>query len=108
MFQQPTMSWQPKEQTLLVQAVLQTSEGQRRYRERLMTLHGGLFKTESLQNRVNEIAARLRPILAADNPDALRDWEKEVAKLSAHIAERMKFLTEELALTAPATQGSSR
>jgi len=100
MFQQPTMSWQPKQQTLLVQAVLQTSEGQRRYRERFSTLHDGIFRTESVCQRVNEIAARIRPVLAADNPNGIEEWESEVSKLRKHIAERMKFLAEELTATA--------
>ena len=60
----------------------------------------GLFKTESLHKRVNEIAARLRPILEKDSPGTINDWEKEVAALREHIAARMKFLAEELAMTA--------
>jgi hypothetical protein len=84
-----------------VQAVLQTPEGQRRYRERITSLHAGLFKTESLHKRVDEIAARIRPVLAQDGAGPLHDWEKEVAQLRQHIAERMKFLGEELAAVAP-------
>src|SRR5947208_2917219 len=63
MFQQAqaAMPWQPKQQTLLVQAVLQTSEGQRRYRERLGSLLEGSFRPQLLCRRVNEIAARIRP-----------------------------------------------
>ena len=100
MFQQPTMSWRPQQQTLLVQAVLQTTEGQRRYRERFSALYDGPFKIDSLYKRVNDIAARIRPVLAVDNPDGIDEWEGEVTKLRKHIAERMKFLAEELTATA--------
>ena len=101
MFQQPAMAWQPTQQTLLVQAVLQTSEGQRRYREQISSLARELFTTESLQKRVGEIAARLRPVIAQDKPDVSKQWEKEVSGLREHIAERMKFLAGELPPSAP-------
>lgn len=101
MFQQPAMSWQPKQQTLLVQAVLQTSEGQRRYREHFTGLLKGPFKTETLQQRVDTLASRLRPVLAQDNARTAKEWEKEVGLLREHIAERIKHLTEELAAANP-------
>ena len=97
MFQQPAMSWQPRQQTLLVQAVMQTSEGQRRYRERILALREGIFQNELLQKRVDEIARRLRPILAEDQPSKVKEWEGEVNGLREHIAERMKHLAAEMA-----------
>jgi len=101
MFQQPAMPLQPKQQTLLTQAVLQTPEGQRRYRERLAELHAGVCKAEILHRRVDEIASRIRPALPHDGLDALQAWEQQVAGLHENIAARMKFISQELASTAP-------
>jgi spore coat protein H len=97
MFQQPTWSWRPTMSGLLTRAVLLTSEGQRRYRERMSTLLTNQFRVEILTNRVNEIAARIRPGITERNPPALKDWEQHVSGLRDRIVARLQNVSDQLA-----------
>jgi hypothetical protein len=82
---------------LLTRAVLLTSEGQKRYRERISSILTNQFRTEVFTNRVTEIAARIRPILAERNGAGLKDWEQQVSGLRERIIARQKSVTEQLA-----------
>lgn len=98
MWQQPTLSWRPTMQGLLIRAVLQTPEGQRRYRERLTALlTNEAFRVEHLTNRVNELAAVVRPALAQRAPATVKDFDAQAAGLRDRIAQRMKSLADQLA-----------
>jgi hypothetical protein len=97
MFQQPTWSWRPTMSGLLTRAVLLTAEGQRRYRERISTLLTNQFRAEILTNRVNEIAARIRPGIMARNPAGLTEWEQYVASLRERVAARLQHVGDQLA-----------
>jgi spore coat protein CotH len=96
MFQLPTMSWRPTMQGLLARAVLQTPQGQRAYRERFSELLTNHFRADQLANRVDAIAARLRPILESDGPQTAKEWEVQVGILKAHIAERIGSVSQQL------------
>jgi spore coat protein CotH len=97
MFQQPTWSWRPSMSGLLTRAVLLTSEGQRRYRERISSMLTNEFRVEILTNRLNEIAARLRPTIAERNASGLKDWEQHVSGLRERIVARLQSVSEQLA-----------
>ncbi|HMJ65002.1 MAG TPA: CotH kinase family protein, partial [Candidatus Binatia bacterium] len=96
MFQLTDMSWRPTMQGLVVRAVLHTPQGQRVYRERFSQLLTNSFRVEQLTNRVDEIAARIRPVLQADGPQIAKDWETDIAYLKRRISERMKNVSQQL------------
>ena len=93
MFQQPAWSWRPTMSGLLTRAVLLTGEGQRRYRERISSMLTNEFRVEVLTNRLNEVAARLRPSLAKRDPE----WEQNVDALRGRIVARLQSVSEQLA-----------
>ena len=97
MFQQPTWSWRPTMSGLLTRAVLLTSEGQRRYRDRISSVLTNEFRAEILTKRVAEIAARLRPIMAERNSSGLKDWEQQVSRLREQIVARLDSVSNQLA-----------
>jgi len=95
MFQLPTWSWRPSMPGLLTRAVLLTPQGQARYRERISNIVTNEGRAQVLTNRLNEIAARLRP--AIEKPADLKDWEQQVAALGERIVARLQNLSEQLA-----------
>lgn len=97
MFQQPTWSWRPTMSGLLARAVLLTGEGHRRYRERISTILANQFRVQILTNRVTEIAARLRPVIAERNARGLKEWEENVSVLRDRIVRRLQSVSDQLA-----------
>jgi len=71
----PATTITPHMKGLVARAVVETPEGRRRYLERMSLLLTNVFNVEPLTNRVEEMAARLRPLLAR-NPAALLNFEQ--------------------------------
>jgi spore coat protein CotH len=80
---------------LVARAVLDTPEGQRKYRERLAQLLAGPWKTETLHARLNELAARARPGLGKDAA-GVKAFDAAVAQLKERIAGRVKAVDAQL------------
>ncbi|MCX6904215.1 MAG: CotH kinase family protein [Verrucomicrobia bacterium] len=85
----------PECKGILARGVLESSEGQRLYRERMTKLLASAFKPEPLQSRVTDLAGKIRPALASD-PNEAKTFDLAVARLRETIAQRAKFLEEEL------------
>ncbi|HUR45525.1 MAG TPA: CotH kinase family protein [Candidatus Saccharimonadales bacterium] len=83
---------------LIARAILQTSEGRRRFKERLGVLYTNVFQVEALTNRLNQIQARIRPVLASINPGDASNHDGQadrIRQLVAQSASRIgKLLTE--------------
>jgi spore coat protein CotH len=86
---------QPDCKGMLARAVLDTGEGQRLYRERMTKLLGSAFKADVLQGRINDLAGKIRPA-AARTPEEGKVFETAVAQLRDTIAQRARFIEEEL------------
>ena len=97
MFSQPTWSWRPTMSGLLTRAILLTSEGQRRYRERISSMLTNHFRGEILTNRVNQIADSIRPVIAERNASGLKEWEQYVSGLREKIIAREQSVRTQLA-----------
>jgi spore coat protein H len=97
MFQVPTWSWRPSMPGLLARAVLLTPQGQTRYQERISIIATNEGRAQVLTNRLNEIAALLRPAIAERKAADLKDWERQVAGLRERIVARLQNLSEQLA-----------
>ena len=85
----------PECKGLVARGLLTAPEGQRLYRERMAKLLTTAFKVETLQARINDLAGRIRPVVARDPNDA-RAFDAAVARLREIVAQRAKFMDEEL------------
>jgi spore coat protein H len=93
MFWEPSGSILPnKMDGLVARALLTTTEGRKRYRQRLSTLVTNVFKVDVLTNRMNELQARIRPVLASISPDAARNHDGAVNNLRSQIVQRAQNL----------------
>jgi len=93
------MFWEPngpivpgKMDGLVARAVLTTTEGRKRYRQRVGTLFTNVFKVDVLTNRMNELQARIRPVLASISADAARNHDGAVNNLRNQIVQRVQNL----------------
>jgi spore coat protein H len=86
---------QPEIKGILARAVLETGEGQRLYRERMSKLLGSAFKADALQAKINDLAGKIRSA-AARNPDDGLVFDTAVSQLRDAIAQRARFIEEEL------------
>lgn len=98
MFVDPNYPIQPSSfNGLVAQGVIKTPEGRRRYRERLRVLVPKVFNLDVLTNRVNQLAAQIRPALAAYNAKAAQEFDGQAAAVRTRLIQReaslVKFLT---------------
>ncbi len=75
---------------LVAHALLETAEGQRRYRERVVQLLTNVFTAERLTNHLEQLRARLRPALQAISPEAARDYNHAAANLANAVMQRVQ------------------
>jgi spore coat protein H len=93
------MFWNPNERIvprphhaegLIARALLETSEGQKRYQDKATSLVASLFTMERLTNLLFQFRARLRPELAAYNADAARENDFAFTNLLHQVVARVQ------------------
>src|SRR5258706_4805069 len=92
-----TMPLFPRMEGMVARAVIQTPAGRQRYLERISQLMTNVFKVEALTNRVNHLAATIRPVIAERNSQAAKSHDREVAALEERIVQRAESLQQQLA-----------
>ncbi len=102
------MFWQadgpilPNMNGLVAQAVLKTPQGRQIYRERFEDIFTNIFQLSFLTNRVNELAALIRPALTnLHGANAGRDYDGQSKRMMDLIVARHAFLTKKLAEREP-------
>lgn len=90
----------PEWKGLVAGAVVETPEGKQRYRERMAKLLSGAASPAALQERIKELAAKIRPGLPAN--EAGKTFDAAVAKLIESLAKRVAYLDVELKKSPPA------
>ena len=102
------MFWEPRGsimtpnlEGLVARSVLEIPEGRIRYREKVATLLTNVFKVEALTNRMNQVQARIRPVLAAMSPDRAREHDEAVNRLREQIIRRIADITRQISLPEP-------
>jgi spore coat protein H len=93
----PTASIQPSMRGIVARAFMGSPEGRRLYFERLKELRATVFTEEALVSRAREIAASIRPTLAAYGDYLARHLDAEVDDLCHRIALRVRSVDEQLA-----------
>lgn len=87
---------------LLAQSILRTAEGRRLYRQRYSALFTNVYDVPRLTNRLAELEARIKPALAAHNPQAARDFVNHVRDVRQKIIARAEGIRRQLEQPPPA------
>ena len=84
---------------LVARAVLSTTEGRRRYLERVAQLYTNVFHADALIKRVDQLAAVINPAIAEYSSSSARRHEAAVEDLKRRIRMRDESLSRQLAAT---------
>ncbi len=87
----------PPMRGLIARVVMQMPEGRARYMARLGQLYTNVYQTDRILERMNELSARLRPLLAEGSIWSRPGQAHGVAELRRRIAERGKSIEAQLA-----------
>jgi len=99
MFARPTMPMVPVWQGIVANAFMETPEGQTLYQQEVTTLYTNTYKTEALVSRIDELAARVRPLLVEGHDVPPEEHDVLVALLRRQIIQRDKFISQQLTTT---------
>jgi spore coat protein H len=86
----------PEWKGLIAKAVLTTPLGQPQYLAKMSSLLGSAFKVSTLDARVSELAALIRPALSEHDSAAAKAFDEAIAKLRSRIANRASFIEQQL------------
>ena len=81
---------------VVAKAIGRTVEGRTRYNERLRELNQSIFNSERMTRRVREIAARIRPTLAAYGSTMASQHDLWVGDMILRIQQRTRSVTHQL------------
>ena len=81
---------------LVARAVLQTPGGHQRFRERLSQLYTNVFRTEVITHRLQQLSAKIGPLVEAQSSRRAAYFDREVEQLGQRIVERGQSLQEQL------------
>ena len=76
---------------LVAHALLETAEGQRLFRERAASLLTNVFTAERLTNHLNQLQARIRPVLEAISKDEAHNHNDAVNNLRNQMVQRARI-----------------
>jgi hypothetical protein len=93
LFGNPDAPWQPHMAGLVAKAVMETTEGNRRYRAAFAVLLTNIFRAPMLAGRVDQAVARLRPALTDAEFAGVKD---EAGHVKERIAQRQLSLRRQL------------
>jgi spore coat protein CotH len=86
----------PEWKGLVAKSLLDSSEGRAKYRERMATLLGTAFKTETINALIDKYSAVAKPALTGE---AAQKYDAALTQLRSRIAERIAFIQAEVART---------
>jgi spore coat protein H len=86
----------PEWKGLIARAILSTPSGQQKYLEKMSGLLAGVFRADTLQARIKELSATIRPALGESDSSAAKAFDDAVAKMCERIAKRATFIEQQL------------
>ena len=95
-FPKPDAPLLPEFKGLVAKAVLNTPEGKTKYLERMTKLLMTSFKPDYLAVRIDDLAAKIRPHVAAGDAAAGSAFDQAVAQLKERLKQRAAFLEQQL------------
>ena len=93
LFGNPEAAWLPEMSGLVARSIMETTEGQRRYRERFASLLTNVLQVDRLIELINDRAALIQPRLQAAEA---RVFERDVELLRERILRRRTQLGQQL------------
>lgn len=96
MFGNPGGPILPGFQGLIARRLVETPEGKKLYFDKMAELNKTVFQPEKLVKRLDELQARLQPVLASIDAGAGRDFPNQVNRLKQGIIQRSKSIDEQL------------
>jgi hypothetical protein len=78
---------------------METPQGRELYQQQLGTLFARVYRSTEIAGRVDELAARVRPLIAEQDERAAMDYDRKVNELRGRIILRGEFLKHQLATT---------
>jgi len=87
----------PRFQGLVARALVETPPGRARYLARVAEVMRTVYRADALVRRLDELEARLRPVLAELDPGAGRAYPGHVNRLRQAIRQRPKNIEDQLA-----------
>ena len=98
-FAKPLTPLHPRWEGLVARAFMETREGQALYRQQIGTLYTNVIHPAPLVSRVEELAARVRPVLAEQSEQRVANYDRYVAELRRNLQQRDIFIAQQLATT---------
>lgn len=86
----------PNFQGLVARKLLDTPEGRSRYIARVSEIMKSVYKTDELVKRLDELEAKLQPVVASLDAGAGRDYKHHVNRIRDAIKKRPKVIEEQL------------
>jgi spore coat protein H len=96
MFQNPGGPAIPDFQGFVARRLMETPEGRKLYLARMEETMKTTFRPDLLTKRLDELQARLQPVLAKVDAGAARDFPNQVNRLKTGIQQRAKSIEEQL------------
>jgi spore coat protein H len=87
----------PGFQGFIARAVLETPEGKDRYFKKMADIMKNVYKTDEMIKRLDELEARVQPVLASVDAGAARDYKHHVNRLRQAFKARQKSVEDQLA-----------
>ncbi|MBY0513685.1 MAG: CotH kinase family protein [Gemmataceae bacterium] len=81
---------------MVARGLIDTPEGKKRYLARVSEVMKTVFRTDALLKRLDELEARIQPVLAKIDAGAGRDYKNHVDRLRHAVRERPKSVNEQL------------
>ncbi|MCI0537594.1 MAG: CotH kinase family protein [Verrucomicrobiales bacterium] len=91
-------SLMPHMEGLVARAVMQASDGRRRYLRTMSQLMTNVFNVEAITNRVRAVAAQLRPAFAERSQSSAHQFDGAARELCSRIVQRGLRLQQQLSL----------
>ncbi len=86
----------PEWKGLVARSILSLPAGRKLYLKQMTALMSGAFQPATIQQRITELAAIIRPALSAGDSTALKAFDDSVVQLKAAVAARHAFLAAQL------------
>jgi spore coat protein CotH len=86
----------PGFQGMIARALVETPEGRKRYLARMEEIMKTVYNPDALVKRLDELQARLQPVLTTINPGAGRDYPNQVNRLRQAVRQRQKSIEDQL------------
>src|SRR5205823_4601130 len=83
-------------QGFIARAVMETKPGRERYLARMAEIMEKVFHPAALSKRLDELQARVQPVLASVDPGAGRGYPSQVNRLRQAIQQRARSIEDQL------------